>query len=226
MPYNTYTSGAVPSSSLLHQFVKGTDYTSGSINIAESSLEMGSYVIYIEYFTNLTQQDGPGSTSVQEMLLNTWAELLRINPGAKSEGTITLPNADHVYSIHYDLGGSVYEWVSSPTEAIPLSYTRNSGTSGVITLPTDLSLVAPDSFYNFEGWYTTSTFVDEHDNPTGPVTDFNVSDSENKTFYAKWHEPVYDVYVKAGANDAVADGTSLHPFSSVTLATYHQKPDK
>ena len=217
MPYSTYTSGTVPSSALLHQFVKGTDYTSGSINIAESSLEMGSYVIYIEYFTNLNQQDGPDSTSVQETLLNTWAELLRISPGALSDGTITLPNADNVYTIHYELGGSSYSWVTSPTEAIPLSYTRNSGTSGVITLPTNLSLAAPDSFYNFEGWYTDEKFAAG----TGPVTDFNVSDATDKTFYAKWHEPVYDVYVQAGVDDSVADGTSLHPFSSVTLDTYH-----
>ena len=226
LTYADFSSGATGSAStLLYQFIKGTDYEAAgnqTILTNESTLQMGSYVIYIEYFTNLNQQTGPDSTTVQEMLLNTWAELLRISPGAKSEGTITLPAADPVYTIQYDLGGPDYSWVASPVEVIPLSYTRNSGgATGIITLPTVVSFVDRGPLYTFEGWYTDENFAAG----TGPVTSFSAASTENKHFYAKWHEPVYDVYVKAGANDSIADGTKAKPFSSVTLAAYQAFDD-
>ena len=226
LTYADFATGATGSAStLLYQFIKGTDYEAAgnqTILTNESTLQMGSYVIYIEYFTNLNQQTGPDSTTVQEMLLNTWAELLRISPGAKSEGTITLPAADPVYTIQYDLGGPDYSWVASPVEVIPLSYTRNSGgATGIITLPTEVSFVDRGPLYTFEGWYTDENFAAG----TGPVTSFSAASTENKHFYAKWHEPVYDVYVKAGANDSIADGTKAKPFSSVTLAAYQAFDD-
>lgn len=223
LTYADFAAGTTDTASnLIYQFVKGTDYDATgtqTITTSESTLQMGSYVIYIEYFTKLTLQN---SSIVQEELLNTWAELLRISPGAKSEGTITLPEADPVYTIQYDLGGPDYSWLASPTEAIPLSYTRKSGgTTGTITLPTAASFVDRGPLYTFEGWYTDANFAAG----TGPVTSFNATSTGNKHFYAKWDEPVYDVYIKAGADDSTADGSKAHPFSSVSLAAYQTFDD-
>lgn len=136
---------------------------------------------------------------------------MRINPGAQAKGTIELQGIDKSYSITYVLNGA--QWDTSSTDSIPLSYTRNSGASGVITLPSITAFVDRGSLYTFEGWYTDEDFAAG----SGPVTSFNVTDAADKTFYAKWHEPVFDVYLRADGDDS-NDGSSAHPLKNATAA--------
>ncbi len=136
---------------------------------------------------------------------------MRINPGAQAKGTIELQGIDKSYSITYVLNGA--QWDTSSTDSIPLSYTRNSGASGVITLPSTTAFVDRGSLYTFEGWYTDEEFAAG----SGPVTSFNVTDAADKTFYAKWHEPVFDVYLRADGDDS-NDGSRNHPLKNATAA--------
>ena len=199
-----------------HTYVKGTDFSASgtqAITAGETSRACGNYIVYVRFFKNVVQQGGTSDTATvtQTELINTWGEFMSINPGAAANGTISLPNADTVYKIQYDLGGA--QWDSTSTENIPVSYTRNSGTSGVITLPTDPAFVYRGAFYRFEGWYTDPDFA----TGTGPVTTFNVSEARDKIFYAKWHEPTYDVYISCEGNDA-NEGTRAHPVKNATAA--------
>ena len=191
-------------------FVKGSDFTGSgqkSIRSGETNRACGNYIVYVSFLKNVGQQ---GSSQECE-IINTWGEFMRINPGVKSTGTITLPNADKTYTIQYNLGGA--QWNTSSTENIQISYSRNSGTGGVITLPTEAAFVNRGALYSFEGWYTDENFA----SGTGPVTSFNVSDAENKIFYAKWHEPVFDIYISSTGDDS-NDGSASHPLKNASAA--------
>ncbi len=203
-------------------FVSGTDYEATgpqTLTAGESSRATGNYIVYVRFLKNVSQQ----GTDFTSETLSTWSEFMRINPGASSSGTIALTGLDASYTITYNLGGA--QWNPSSTESIPICYTRKTLASGVISLPGTSAgsdvFVDRGSLYQFLGWYTSPDFADG----TGPVTNISTDSTGPKTFYAKWHEPVYDVYVKVGADDSVADGTKTHPFSSVTLATYQTFDD-
>lgn len=199
-------------------YVKGSDFTASgqqTLRAGETNRACGNYIVYVSFLKNVGQQ----GEDIETEVINNWGEFMRINPGVKSTGTITLPNADKTYTIQYNLGGA--QWNPASTENIQISYTRNSGSAGVITLPTQASFVDRGPLYSFEGWYTDEDFAAG----TGPVTSFNVSDAENKIFYAKWHEPVYDIYIQAGADDSIADGSKARPFSTVSLSVYQTFDD-
>lgn len=199
-------------------YVKGSDFTASgqqTLRAGETNRACGNYIVYVSFLKNVGQQ----GEDIETEVINNWGEFMRINPGVKSTGTITLPNADKTYTIQYNLGGA--QWNPASTENIQISYTRNSGSAGVITLPTQTSFVDRGPLYSFEGWYTDEDFAAG----TGPVTSFNVSDAENKIFYAKWHEPVYDIYIQAGADDSIADGSKARPFSTVSLSVYQTFDD-
>ncbi|WP_022931047.1 SUMF1/EgtB/PvdO family nonheme iron enzyme [Treponema bryantii] len=233
--FSDFTS-ASPTSLYTKRYVSGTDFSATglqTLTVGETSRANGTYIISLSFLKNSLSQGGVGGESATiagTEILNTWNEFMRINPGANSSGTISLTGLDKSYSITYDIGSA--SWNTTSTENIPISYTKNSGASGVITLPGTVIgsdvFVDRGSLYYFEGWYTSKDKDPSDPNKyiySGPVTTFNVTDAENKTFYAKWHEPVYDIYVEAGADDSVADGTKTHPFSSVTLATYQAFDD-
>ena len=199
-------------------YVKGSDFTASgqqTLRTGETNRACGNYIVYVSFLKNVGQQ----GEDIETEVINNWGEFMRINPGVKSTGTITLPNADKTYTIQYNLGGA--QWNPASTENIQISYTRNSGSSGVITLPTQAAFIDRGTLYSFEGWYTDEDFAAG----TGPVTSFNVSDAENKIFYAKWHEPVYDIYIQAGADDSIADGSKAKPFSTVSLSVYQTFDD-
>ena len=199
-------------------YVKGSDFTASgqqTLRTGETNRACGNYIVYVSFLKNVGQQ----GEDIETEVINNWGEFMRINPGVKSTGTITLPNADKTYTIQYNLGGA--QWNPASAENIQISYTRNSGSSGVITLPTQAAFIDRGPLYSFEGWYTDEDFAAG----TGPVTSFNVSDAENKIFYAKWHEPVYDIYIQAGADDSIADGSKARPFSTVSLSVYQTFDD-
>ena len=191
-------------------FVKETDYTASgaqTLTASESSRASGNYVISVAFNAKLRRVDGTS----QKELLNNWVELMRISPGAKARGSISLPSSDEVYTITYH-NGSGAEWDTSSSVSIPLSYTKRSGDSnGKIILPGASAFVARQ-YYDFLGWYENEAFTGT------PITDFNVSDARPKHFYAKWKEPVYDVYISASGNDTTGDGSKDKPLKTANAA--------
>ena len=76
------------------------------------------------------------------------------------------------YTINYELNGGV-----NPSSA-PKTYTQDVTT--LLPKPTR-------SGYDFEGWYTESTFINK-------VTKIQPGETGNKTFYAKWEkQPTYSI---------------------------------
>ncbi len=208
-----------------HTYVKGTDFTATglqTLTVGEASRACGNYIVYVRFIKNVVQQGGTAASAsvTATEVINTWGELMRINPGATASGTISLPSADKVYTITYDTGNA--EWDTSSTDNIQISYTRNSGTSGLITLPGESAFVNrnPSSFtltdsarpYQLLGWYDNPQF-------TGTAkTSFPVTDAENKTFYAKWKEPIFDVYISSSGHDDTGDGSIENPLKTAKAA--------
>ena len=229
LKYSDFASAGSNLSSVVKQFehtyVKGTDFNATgqqTLNVGEASRACGNYIVYVRFLKNVIQQGGTSASAsvTATEVINTWGELMRINPGASASGIITLPNADTVYTITYDTGNA--EWDTSATDNIQISYTRNSGTSGVITLPGESAFVNrnPSSFtatdparpYQFLGWYDNPQF-------TGTAkTSFQVTDAENKTFYAKWKVPIFDVYISSSGHDDTGDGSIDNPLKTAKAA--------
>ncbi|MDD5930053.1 MAG: InlB B-repeat-containing protein [Spirochaetales bacterium] len=195
--------------------VKGTDYTGNgekTINFTASSFESGIFLASVA-FRHKTGTDSSGNDIYED--INVWDEILTINPGIQATGTINLPKSEPVYNINFELNGG--DWDSGSDESILLSYTRAGGDylangtrASIITLPTETS-VKKDG-HHFAGWY---------DNPslTGiPVTSFNISDKENKTYYAKWREFVCNLYISCDGvdDDSTRDGSIDHPFKTIS----------
>ena len=67
-------------------------------------------------------------------------------------------------------------------------------------------------YYDFLGWYESEDFSDS------AKTSFDVSDATDKHFYAKWKEPVYDVYISASGNDTTGDGSKDNPVKTANAA--------
>ena len=207
-----YSDYANPSATPVYTktFEYETDFTSAgqqTLTVSETSRASGNYIVNVSFLRNTIKQ----GTNITSEKINAWSEFMRINPGAQAKGTIELQGIDKSYSITYDLNGA--QWDTSSTDSIPLSYTRNSGASGVITLPSTTAFVDRGSLYTFEGWYTDEDFAAG----SGPVTNFQVTDAADKTFYAKWHEPVFDVYLRADGDDS-NDGSRNHPVKNATAA--------
>ena len=207
--YSDYTN---PSASPVYTktFERGSDFTANgqqTLTVSETSRASGNYIVNVSFLRNTVQQ----GTTITSEKINAWSEFMRINPGAQAKGTIELQGIDKSYSITYVLNGA--QWDTTSSDSIPVSYTRSSGASGVITLPPDTAFVDRGSLYTFEGWYTDEDFAAG----SGPVTSFNVTDAANKTFYAKWQEPVFDVYIRADGNDS-NDGSKNHPLKNATAA--------
>lgn len=207
-----YTDYANPSATPVYTktFEYETDFTSAgqqTLTVSETSRASGNYIVNVSFLRNTVQQ----GTTITSEKINAWSELMRINPGAQAKGTIELQGIDESYSITYVLNGA--QWDTTSSDSIPLSYTRNSGASGVITLPAVSAFIDRGALYTFEGWYTDENFAAG----TGPVTSFQVTDAANKTFYAKWQEPVFDIYLKADGDDS-NDGSAAHPLKNATAA--------
>lgn len=207
--YSDYTN---PSASPVYTktFERGSDFAANgqqTLTVSETSRASGNYIVNVSFLRNTVKQ----GTAVTSEKINAWSEFMRINPGAQAKGTIELQGIDKSYSITYELNGA--QWDTTSSDSIPLSYTRNSGASGVITLPSITAFVDRGSLYTFEGWYTDEDFSAG----SGPVTNFQVSDAADKTFYAKWHEPVFDVYLRADGDDS-NDGSRNHPLKNATAA--------
>lgn len=207
-----YTDYANPSATPVYTktFDYGTDFTSGgqqTLTVSEASRASGNYIVNVSFLRNTVQQ----GTTITSEKINAWSEFMRINPGAQAKGTIELQGIDKSYSITYVLNGA--QWDTTSSDSIPLSYTRNSGASGVITLPAVSAFIDRGALYTFEGWYTDENFAAG----TGPVTSFQVTDAADKTFYAKWHEPVFDIYLRADGDDS-NDGSAAHPLKNATAA--------
>lgn len=197
-------------------FVTGTDYEATgpqTLTAGESSRATGNYIVYVRFLKNVSQQ----GTDFTSETLSTWSEFMRINPGASSSGTIALTGLDASYTITYNLGGA--QWNPSSTESIPICYTRKTLASGAISLPGTSAgsdvFVDRGSLYQFLGWYTSPDFADG----TGPVTNISTDSTGPKTFYAKWHEPVFDIYISAsGIDGSPNDGTKDKPYKTATYA--------
>lgn len=207
-------------------YTKGTDFTATglqTLTVGETSRACGNYVVYVRFLKNVVQQGGTSSTATvaSTEIINTWGELMRINPGATATGTITLPSADKVYTITYNIGNA--EWDTTSTDYIQISYTKSTNpATGTITLPGESAFVNrnPSTFtptdsnrpYQLLGWYENPQF-------TGPaVTTFAVTDGVNKTFYAKWKEPLFDVYISSGGHDDTGDGSLANPLKTAKAA--------
>lgn len=165
--------------------IKGTDYSgSGMKTIVYSadSFDPGFYIIHFG-FKSLKGKDPDGNDIYEQ--INDWGDILTINPGALSKGTLTLPKSEPVYSISYNLNGG--SWKSTYDGNFYFSYTaktKETDLSGVehnyLTLPTRTALQRDG--YRFLGWFESSDFSGEE------VTQLNVSAKQNKTYYAKWEE--------------------------------------
>lgn len=165
--------------------IKGTDYSgSGMKTIVYSadSFDPGFYIIHFG-FKSLKGKDSDGNDIYEQ--INDWGDILTINPGALSKGTLTLPKSEPVYSISYNLNGG--SWKSTYDGNFYFSYTaktKETDLSGVehnyLTLPTRTALQRDG--YRFLGWFESSDFSGEE------VTQLNVSAKQNKTYYAKWEE--------------------------------------
>ena len=200
-------------------FVTGTDYEATgpqTLTAGESSRATGNYIVYVRFLKNVSQQ----GTDFTSETLSTWSEFMRINPGASSSGTIALTGLDASYTITYNLGGA--QWNPSSTESIPICYTRKTLASGAISLPGTSAgsdvFVDRGSLYQFLGWYTSPDFADG----TGPVTNISSDSTGPKTFYAKWHEPVFDLYISAtegvDSDAGGRDGSKNKPYKTATYA--------
>ncbi len=187
--------------------------TGGTKNIVfeKDAFNPGVYIIYFS-FEKMTLQGDSASDPYET--LNPWGDILTVNPGVCSRGTITLPKTDTVYSIKYNLGGG--EWAADFDGTVSLYYTRNSGENSettpvkkIIKLPPAEALARTG--YKFLGWYDNPEF-------TGTtVTQFDVSDLENKQFYAYWQETVIDIWISCDGDDNY-DGTKLHPMKTIKEA--------
>ncbi|MCR5063832.1 MAG: hypothetical protein K6A89_11175, partial [Treponema sp.] len=164
--------------------IKGTDYTGNGLEtlyFSSSSFESGSFFVSV-VFKHISGIDSDGNNIYEK--INSWGEILPVNPGAQTTGTITLPKSEPVYSIEYVLNGAA--WKDTYDGNITFSYIKTSGdiVSGVkedyITLPPKEALFYDG--YKFKGWFEEPDF-------SGPqVTQFEVSDLVPKKYYAKWEE--------------------------------------
>ena len=203
--------------------IKSTDYSgtgTKTVTFSSNSYTPGVYIINVSF--KKLNRENPSSTNQYEVI-STWGEVLTINPGVQSTGTITLPETQQVYTITYNLGEDA-AWDPSYDGSIFVSYTTKGGDynsdgtrKSYITLP-PADAVLKDG-YIFDGWFTNAACT-----PDAHVTTFNISDKQNKTFYAKWHEAIFDVYISCDGSDdnyvddatSYGDGTRDHPFKTIS----------
>ena len=221
--YSSAVSGGAMDSIYEEKKVKGTDYFGNgtkTVTFSQDSCDAGNYLIHISF--ECIESTNSDSGDYDYSVLNDWGEFMAVNPGLLSSGTITLPSSDAVYSVTLNTNGG--EWNTSSYTAIPVSYTKNSGetdgygnNTGKITLPGKTDFDSRSGYF-FEGWYETSDFSGS------PVTEFNVSDKENKTFYAKWKETKVYVSSSGKDSDSAYDGSSFaKAFNSVARAVTYIK---
>lgn len=187
---------------------KGVDYTGNNnqtLKIGEAERATGNYIIQVDFCVTSENPDG----SIQKEVINSWQEFMRINPGALSSGSITLPQTNQVYKIEYVNA----HWDTSYSGDIIVNYTKDSGelTGGVryINLPPVTAMNWPG--YEFQGWFLDSEFK------TAAPASFPVSDLEDKKFYAKWRELVFNIYIDCNGDDD-NDGTKDHPMQTIQAA--------
>ncbi len=69
--------------------------------------------------------------------------------------------------------------------------------------------------YTFQGWYTTSNWVDSENNPTGPINRIQNATAD-LTFYAKFADSV--IYVDPTTESSINDGSKENPVKTLSAA--------
>ena len=172
--------------------IKGIDYSlSGyqTVTFEGVSCLAGYYIVYVSYEVLTSQKANEENKNYA--IVSGWREVMCINPGVHTSGSIRLSEINPVYSITLNTNGG--EWDTSSLTSIPITYTKESGevdsngiNTGNITLPATDAFSSRPGYY-FDGWYNNSSFSGS------AISSFNVSDKENKTFYAKWTPIEYSV---------------------------------
>ena len=155
----------------------------------EEQIPSGTYYLKFEFYNDTT----PNATDVFDY----YDAYINIADGLTTRSTFEI-ELKKTFEIQYEAnGGSLAEG-----EVQPKKYSLKSTE---LTLP-----VMKKPGYFWGGWYENEDFSGE------PVTAIPAGTGIQKTYYAKWNEPV--LYVSGTGDDPTGDGTEANPFESIDKA--------
>ena len=158
-----------------------------AVTNTEERLASGTYLFYVEFFA------GNDATPI-----NTWENYIAIQDGVMTKATVAL-NFNALYTITYE----------KPSTA------QLAGGSEITKYSVRSSFDLPNlkkSGQIFTGWYEKIDGVEA----TTPTTKIEPGTTGNKTFVAKFDDPV--LYVRANGNDATATGAHNSAFKTINGA--------
>ena len=148
-------------------------------------LPAGQYRLIFDFLTK--------DTSLNAYLpINSFPYIVNVVSGRNTTMDETV-DLNPVYTIEYnDDGGSLVTGYMKQTK-----FTHNDE----VYLPD----MCKDG-YTFMGWYTTSTFVDSENNPSGPIYMFDMDTHEDQILYARFESST--IYVNSTSGNNNNDGSS------------------
>ena len=155
----------------------------------EEQIPSGTYYLKFEFYNDTT----PNATDVFDY----YDAYINIADGLTTRSTFEI-ELKKTFEIQYEAnGGSLAEGETQPK--------KYSLKSSDLLLP-----VMKKPGYFWGGWYEDEDLSGE------PVTTIPAGTGVQKTYYAKWNEPV--LYVSGTGDDPTGDGTEANPFESIDKA--------
>ena len=161
---------------------------SRDIKKADEQINSGTYYLKFEFYNETTTT-----------LFDTYESYVNIADGLITRANLAIA-LDETFDIIYELNGENVSLAEGQVQ--PLKYSRKSTE---LTLP---QMKRPGYFWG--GWYEEEDFSGE------PVTAIPAETGVQKTYYAKWNNPV--LYVSGTGDDPTGDGTENNPFESIDKA--------
>ena len=161
---------------------------SRDIKKADEQINSGTYYLKFEFYNETTTT-----------LFDTYESYVNIADGLITRANLAIA-LDETFDIIYELNGENVTLAEGQVQ--PLKYSRKSTE---LTLP---QMKRPGYFWG--GWYEEEDFSGE------PVTAIPAETGVQKTYYAKWNNPV--LYVSGTGDDPTGDGTEHNPFESIDKA--------
>ena len=155
----------------------------------EEQIPSGTYYLKFEFYNDTT----PNATDVFDY----YDAYINIADGLTTRSTFEI-ELKKTFEIQYEAnGGSLAEGETQPK--------KYSLKSSDLPLP-----VMKKPGYFWGGWYEDKDFTGE------PVTAIPAGTGVQKTYYAKWNDPV--LYVSGTGDDTTGDGTEAKPFETIERA--------
>ena len=158
------------------------------IKKAEEQIGSGTYYLKFDFYNETTTG-----------IFDTYESYVSIADGLVTRKNLEI-TLDKTFDIIYELNGENVSLAEG--ELQPLKY---SPKSTELTLP-----IMKKPGYFWGGWYENEDFSGE------PVTAIPAETGDQKTYYAKWNDPV--LYVSGTGDDKTGDGTEGTPYESIDKA--------